>query len=186
MTDWVFFRRVYRATYETQNSDGSKSGHIRTRAIKVFKLTELKPDQQAWIEKCLRNEMFISKYLKHPHVVIAYDVIKTHGHAYIVMLFATNGSIQSDLFERLKRPYKNDEAKRYFEGLTSGLQYMHNNNVAHRDLKLANFLLNSNSTAENVPMIADFGFSARVKGIKNTVLTQMLKQTICGTNVSFQ
>ena len=184
LTVLICFRRVYRATFESINSDGSKTGHKRTRAIKVFKLTDLEPGQQTWVEKCLRNEMFVSKNLKHPHVVIAYDVIKTRSHAYIMMLFATNGSIQSDLFERLKRPYKNDEAKRHFSGLANGLQYMHEQNVAHRDLKLDNFLLNTTATTENVSMLADFGFAARVKVAKGTVLTQMLKQTICGTKVS--
>ena len=121
---------MYRATEHRE--DSSK---IRIRAVKVFQLAEIELGKQIWVEKCLRNEMFIAKYLKHPHVIIAYDVIKTHSHAYIIMLFAPNGSIKSDLFERLKKPYKNDQAKLYFSGLISGLQYMHSNNVAHRDLK---------------------------------------------------
>ena len=61
----------------------------------------------------------------------------------------------------------------------AGLQYMHAHNVAHRDLKLENFLI----SAEKVSMLADFGFAARVKVANDVPLTQMMKQTLCGTNV---
>ena len=127
---------MYRASIDCFKCGDHQEGmaHIHMRAIKVFQLND--PSQQAWTEKCLKNEMFISKNLKHPRVVITYDVIKTCSHGYIMMRFAPNGSIKSDLWERLKRPYKNDEAKEYFSGLLSGLQYMHSHNVAHRDLKL--------------------------------------------------
>ena len=113
--------------------DKSDQPHQHFRAIKVFQLND--PGQQMWVEKCLKNEMFISKNLKHPHVVMTFDVIKTRSYAYIMMRFAQGGSIKSDLWDRLKQPYKNDQAKLYFSGLVDGLQYMHSHNTAHRDLK---------------------------------------------------
>ena len=144
-------------------------------AIKVFDLTD--STQVEWIEKCLKAEMFISKYLKHPNIIHTLEVIKTHTRGYIVMALAQNGSIKRDLTERLGRPYTNEEAKGFFQGLCSGLQYMHSVNIAHRDLKLDNFLLTENW----VPMLSDFGFAARGSRQTDIVLTQMLRKTLCGT-----
>ncbi|KAH9398113.1 protein serine/threonine kinase [Tyrophagus putrescentiae] len=143
-------------------------------ACKVFNLEgeAIRP----WAEKCLKNEMFISQYVKHENVVAACEVMKTSRHGFIFMLLCENGSIKSDLLYNLKRPYNDKEAKERFIGLTKGLQYLHSKNIVHRDLKLDNFLL----TANNVPMIADFGFASRAK-TGTMVLTQMMKKTVCGT-----
>ena len=172
---------VFRATVECKcekphPKDSKDPPH--NRAIKIFHLKD--PSKQEWAGKCLKNEMFIAKNMKHPNIVMTYDVIKTNNNAYIIMRYAPNGSIKSDLCERLKRPYTNDEAKDYFTGLMNGLQYMHAHNIAHRDLKLENFLL----SGSRVPMLADFGFAARIKVAKGTVLTHMMQKTFCGTKVS--
>ena len=144
-------------------------------AIKIFNLKDT--SHALWIRNCLKSEMFIAKYLKHPNIVQTFEVLKTHSHGYIVMAFATNGSIQMDIYQRLKRPYYHEVAKKYFRYLMTGLQYMHSLNVSHRDLKLDNFLL----TAEWLPMISDFGFAARGSNQTKIVLTHMLRKTCCGT-----
>lgn len=154
--------------------DNSEPTYI-PMAIKVMNLNN--PDQRIWMEKCLKNEMYISKYVKHPNVVLSCDVFKTKSYGYIIMRLAENGSIKADLWKRLKRPYVDKEAKEYFKGLASGLNYIHGQNIVHRDIKLENFLL----SAENVPMLTDWGFAARAKVPSNVVLTEQLRRTICGT-----
>ena len=47
------------------------------------------------------------------------------------------------------------EAKFYFKQLIKGIEYCHQNLVAHRDLKLENLLI----TSSNVLKIVDFGLS---------------------------
>ncbi|PON37287.1 Serine/threonine protein kinase [Parasponia andersonii] len=49
----------------------------------------------------------------------------------------------------------NDEARRIFELIISGVEYCHKNKVVHRDLKPENLLLDSNSNMK----IVDFGLS---------------------------
>lgn len=48
-----------------------------------------------------------------------------------------------------------EEAKRIFTQLINGLNYLHNMNIAHRDIKLENILLDD---SKNVKII-DYGFS---------------------------
>ena len=121
--------RVYRATPCHQSS-------IKWYAIKIFDLVKGNP---LWIEKCLKNEMFISKSLKHPNIIFTYDIFKTRRNGYIVMQFAPGGTIQSVLFDKLRRPYTEDEAKIKFTALMEGLMYIHHHNIGHRDLKLVKF-----------------------------------------------
>lgn len=51
-----------------------------------------------------------------------------------------------------------------FREYFSGLHYMHNESIAHRDLKLENILV----TAQNIPKLADFSFS--IEFTKNSSL----------------
>ncbi|MBK8348666.1 MAG: serine/threonine-protein kinase [Saprospiraceae bacterium] len=45
------------------------------------------------------------------------------------------------------------------QGIISGIQHLHSNNVVHRDLKSANILMAEGYQGEYVPKIADFGLS---------------------------
>jgi polo-like kinase 1 len=51
------------------------------------------------------------------------------------------------------------EAKYYMGQLISGLDYLHNEGVVHRDIKLGNIFLNYRMEIK----IGDFGLSTRVK-----------------------
>lgn len=48
-----------------------------------------------------------------------------------------------------------DDAKRFFNQLMDGVNYLHNRGVAHRDLKPENLLLDENDNLK----ISDFGMA---------------------------
>lgn len=56
--------------------------------------------------------------------------------------------------------------------ISSALFVLHNNNIVHRDLKLANILINENFEIK----LADFGFSRNSE--------EQLMQTYCGTPIT--
>lgn len=53
-----------------------------------------------------------------------------------------------------------DEARRYFQQIISGVEYCHNHRVVHRDLKPENLLLDMK---RNCVKIADFGLSTMMQ-----------------------
>ncbi|CAI2373864.1 unnamed protein product [Moneuplotes crassus] len=73
--------------------------------------------------------------------------------AYFTLKFYENG----DLFENISRggPVHEGMARYYFLQLVNAVEYLHLRNVAHRDIKLDNILLDDNFQA----MLIDFGFS---------------------------
>ena len=62
-----------------------------------------------------------------------------------------------ELFDYIveKGRLREDEARKFFQQIISGVEYCHRNMVVHRDLKPENLLLDSHSNVK----IADFGLS---------------------------
>ena len=91
--------------------------------------------------------------LKHPNIVAVMDIFEENGTAYYVMEYAENGS----LVDKLKREGRltEDVAVKYILQIANALLYIHNQELNHLDIKPANIVL----TAENKPMLIDFGLS---------------------------
>jgi serine/threonine protein kinase len=63
-----------------------------------------------------------------------------------------------DLLRRRKR-FTEPETRYYLTQLIGAAQYMHNNSVIHRDLKLGNLMLDADMNLK----VGDFGLAALVK-----------------------
>jgi serine/threonine protein kinase len=72
---------------------------------------------------------------------------------YIVSELAANG----EAFDYVSDAggLKHDQARQLFKQLIQGVHHLHENNIAHRDLKLENCFLDQNVTLK----VADFGLS---------------------------
>jgi 5'-AMP-activated protein kinase catalytic alpha subunit len=71
-----------------------------------------------------------------------------------------------------KGKFTNQEARKYFRQLISGLGYIHKANVVHRDLKLENLLMDEK---HNI-LISDFGLGRTYSDQDENLL-----ETYCGT-----
>jgi len=98
----------------------------------------------------VKAEINVMKTLDHPNALKLYEVIdnETSKKLYMVLEFAQGGTLES------KCPMSEPVAKKYFEELVKGLEYLHCvSKVVHRDIKPQNILIGKNSQLK----ISDFG-----------------------------
>ena len=105
----------------------------------------------------MKKEIRLLTDLEHPNVVRYYqtDLDQKTGQITLLLQYIQGGSLKSLLkkYERLEEPI----VKSYTEQLLSGLQYLHDNGIIHRDLKSANVLIGR----EGGIKITDFGSSKK-------------------------
>lgn len=146
------FSRIFKAF------DSVKGFDVAIKVIRKKKVTK--------IRKQIETEIQLLQKLDHPNIVQCFGVYEDHSKIFIVMEYCSKG----DLSDLLKVSVLiEDEVKDLFMGLVSALQYLHKQNVMHRDLKPKNILVSDDDKLK----IADFGFAK--------YLNTDLSQTICGS-----
>ncbi|CAL1697751.1 unnamed protein product [Somion occarium] len=118
----------------------------------------------------VEREIEVLRMLKHPNIVRLYDVIETDKYIGIILEYASGG----ELFDHIlaHRYLREKDACKLFSQLLSGVWYIHQKKIVHRDLKLENLLLDRN---RNV-IITDFGFANRFEHRADDLM-----QTSCGS-----
>lgn len=121
----------------------------REVAIKIIDKTQLNPTS---LQKLFR-EVRIMKCLNHSNIVKLFEVIETEKTLYLVMEYASGGEVFDYLVAHGRM--KEKEARAKFRQIVSAVQYCHQKQIVHRDLKAENLLLDADMNIK----IADFGFS---------------------------
>lgn len=129
-------------------------------ALKVLSLANRGENQ---INDLIR-EININFRLFHNNIVPLYAAFKERN--YIVLVFKM---CSRDLSSKTKERLPENNVKNIISGILQGLDYIHEKNIVHRDIKLDNIVLGKN----NVPMICDFGFAVDS--------TENVPTTPCGT-----
>jgi 5'-AMP-activated protein kinase, catalytic alpha subunit len=134
-------------------------------AIKTFKMLQVRAQN---MEENVKREITIMKFCNSSQIVRPDEVIETPTDTFVVMEYMAGGELFSYI-QKHRRPDEN-EARRFFHQIVSGIEYCHSHGVAHRDLKPENLLLDANSNIK----IADFGLS-------NIIQQGSLMKTSCGS-----
>src|SRR5438874_4476867 len=108
--------------------------------------------------------------LDHPHILplFSYGEETVNGMAltYIIMPFRREGSFDHWLSEHKKagQQLSEEDVAYFIAQAADALQYAHDNQVVHQDVKPSNFLIRTNKERPNRPdlLLADFGI-AKVK-----------------------
>jgi serine/threonine protein kinase/tetratricopeptide (TPR) repeat protein len=107
-----------------------------------------------------RREAETVARLDHPNIVPIYHVGETaDGSPFFTMKYATNGSLLQARAALRQEPHR---SVRFLMKVAQAVQYAHEQNVLHRDLKPGNILLD----ARGEPLVSDFGL-ARCDEIAN-------------------
>ncbi|KAI4297813.1 hypothetical protein L6164_037678 [Bauhinia variegata] len=122
-------------------------------AIKVLKAERVDSDMQ----KEFSQEVYIMRKVRHKNVVQFIGACTKHPNLCIVTEFMAGGSVY-DYLHKQKGVFKFPSLLKVAIDVSKGMNYLHQNNIIHRDLKAANLLMDENWIVK----VADFGV-ARVK-----------------------
>ena len=85
----------------------------------------------------IKNEINILKSLSHPNIVKIYEFFDTAVDYYIVTEYCKKG----ELFDYINNKYSERQLAVLFYQVFSGLCYLHEKKILHRDLKLENLMI---------------------------------------------
>lgn len=126
--------------------------------------------------EALRAEIDTLNGLDHVGIMKFYDAIDSGSKVTIIVEYI-NGNNLFQYIRKLpgQRISDENEIKKIFTMIVKSVEYMHENNVIHRDLKLENVLIDRESKQTK---LIDFGFSVRVPSAQESKLPYL-----CGTPV---
>ncbi|KAE8698753.1 ACT-like protein tyrosine kinase family protein isoform 2 [Hibiscus syriacus] len=122
-------------------------------AIKVLKPESINTD----LQKEFALEVFIMRKVRHKNVVQFIGACTKPPNLFIITEFMSGGSVY-DYLHKHKGVFKLPTLLKVAIDISKGMNYLHQNNIIHRDLKAANLLMDENEVVK----VADFGV-ARVK-----------------------
>ncbi|KDP26301.1 hypothetical protein JCGZ_22286 [Jatropha curcas] len=122
-------------------------------AIKILKPERINSD----LQKEFAQEVFIMRKVRHKNVVQFIGACTKPPSLCIVTEFMSGGSVY-DYLHKQKGIFKLPSLLKVAIDVSKGMNYLHQNNIIHRDLKAANLLMDENEVVK----VADFGV-ARVK-----------------------
>ncbi len=121
-------------------------------------------------KKYLDNEISILKEINHPNIVKLYEVKETSGFYYLVTEYCNSGGLQlllDNYVKKNKKPFPEEVVQYFMKQIVSAIDYLHKNNILHRDIKLDNILVHYDSEEDKSKnnllkakiKLIDFGFA---------------------------
>ena len=135
-------------------------------AIKILEKTRISKVED---KERINREMAIMKKLNHFNIVKLYQIVENKLTIYLIHEHVEGKEFMEYLTKKGK--LKENEACKFYHQIISGLEYLHQCGIAHRDFKPENILMSNDNT---ILKIIDFGLS-------NTYKNNQLLKTACGS-----
>jgi len=131
----------------------------------VSKQLLTKPHQK---EK-MTQEIAIHRAVHHQHIVEFYSFFEDDQNVYIILELCRRRSLME--MHKRRKAITEPETRYFMRQIVLACQYLHENKIIHRDLKLGNLFLNDDMELK----IGDFGLATKVD------FEGERKKTLCGT-----
>lgn len=99
------------------------------------------------------REASLGQILYHPHICRLFEMCTMSNHFYMLFEYVSGGQLLDYIIQH--GSLREHHARTFARGVASALQYLHANNIVHRDLKIENIMI---STSGEIKII-DFGLS---------------------------
>lgn len=118
-------------------------------------------------EKLIKEAKILSE-VHHPYIVNVLEVFEENNTAYIAMEYISGNSLKDKLAKEGMLPEA--EVLRYVHQIGEALQFVHQKNILHLDIKPSNILIDKDNNAR----LIDFGVSKRYDVGEQETSTTML------------
>ncbi|KAK2819401.1 hypothetical protein Q5P01_024962 [Channa striata] len=143
-----------------------KSGKLY--AIKALKKGDIVTRDEVESLLCEKRIFEVINVSRHPFLVNLYGCFQTADHVCFVMAYSPGGDLMTHIHSNI---FSEKQAWFYSSCVLLGLEFLHQNNIVYRDLKLDNLLMD----ADGFIRIADFGLCKEDMGHGDRT------STFCGT-----
>lgn len=144
------------------------SKHHRDKKQYVLKKMDLNKASKRERKAAELEAKLLSK-LKHPNIVGYKDSFEEEGYLWIAMSFCEGGDLYNSLKSRKGTLLEERQIVEWFVQISMALQYLHERNILHRDLKTQNIFL----TRSKIIKLGDLGI-ARVLDNSNDMATTLI------------
>ncbi|CAG7732281.1 unnamed protein product [Allacma fusca] len=157
--DYDFLNKFY-SLHEIIGKGGfsavRRATHIHTGEVVAVKIVDKrsKVNSELVVKAAIDQELRLLKSLDHPNLCKLFQEIHSLNFICMVQEYYPGGELFH--YVQSKGRLSEFESRRIFRQVSSGLAYLHQNGVCHRDLKLENVLLDSSCNAK----LIDFGLCA--------------------------
>ena len=138
-------------------------------AIKILDKSKLYSDPLSF--KRIKLEISILKNIRHKNLIKLYEVMETPQKIYLIMEYCNGGELFNYIIS--KKHLSERQSCIFFHEIIDALEYLHVQNIVHRDIKPQNILLDTVNNEITLKII-DFGIS-------NIYSLDNLLETSCGT-----
>ncbi|XP_030292186.1 serine/threonine-protein kinase N2-like isoform X1 [Sparus aurata] len=143
-----------------------KSGKLY--AIKALKKGDIVTRDEVDSLVCERRIFEVINASQHPFLVNLHGCFQTADHVCFVMAYSPGGDLMTHIHTNI---FNEKQARFYSSCVLLGLEFLHQNKIVYRDLKLDNLLMD----ADGFVRIADFGLCKEGMGHGDRT------STFCGT-----
>ncbi len=152
------YGRVYKAKNKKEN---------KYYAIKRLNFKDINEKEK----KQINNEVSCIKKLKHPNIILYKDSFNDEDNYFnIVTTFCEGGDIYNKIQNQKGEYFNEEQILNWFVQILLGLDYIHKNNIIHRDIKPQNIFIKK----KHIICIGDFGIAKIINQIQTQTMTSII------------